>query len=126
VAVAPTQDSKSAPAVQPEPKPAPDAKEADKQGTVKNEAPAKEAKPAKVVTEYAVVLPGYQSKDGAQSELKALQLLGFRIKDAAIVAQEKGGYAIRLAQMKSKGSADDMVESLSRMSFRASVQTVQR
>ena len=126
VAVAPTQDAKSAPAAQPEPKQAPAVKEADKQGTVKNEEPAKEAKPAKVITEYAVVLPGYQSKDGAQSELKALQLLGFRIKDAAIVAEAKGGYSIRLAQMKSKGSAEDMVESLARMSFRASVQTVQR
>lgn len=87
---------------------------------------AKEAKPAKPVTEFAVLLPGYQSKSSAEAEIKALQLLGFRVKDATIVANEGGGYAIRLAQMKSKSSADDMASSLVRMSFRAVVQTVQR
>jgi len=86
----------------------------------------KEARPEKTTTEYAVLLPGYQSKEGAQGELKALQLLGFRTKDATIEADAKGGYAIRLARMKSKESADDMVSSLARMSFRATVQTVQR
>jgi hypothetical protein len=87
---------------------------------------AKEAKPAKVTVEHAVVLLGYSSNESAQAEMKALQLLGFRIKDASIVADPKGGYAIRLAQMKSKDSADAMVEALARMSFRAVVQTVQR
>lgn len=86
-------------------------------------APVKQAKP---VTEFAVILPGYQSKDGAQSELKALQLLGFRVKDATIVSNENGSYSIRLARMKSKNSADEMASSLARMSFRAIVQTVQR
>lgn len=96
---------------------------------VKEEPRAKEVKPAKPVkqvTEFAIVLPGYQSMDGAQSELKALQLLGFRVKDATIVANESGSYSIRLAQMKSKASADEMASSLARMSFRAVVQTVQR
>lgn len=95
----------------------------------KEEKQAKEAKPvkpAKQVTEFAVILPGYQSKDGAQSELKALQLLGFRVKDATIVSNENGSYSIRLAQMKSKSSAEEMATSLARMSFRAVVQTVQR
>ncbi|MEK7314875.1 MAG: SPOR domain-containing protein, partial [Candidatus Eisenbacteria bacterium] len=87
---------------------------------------AKPVKPVKQVTEFAIVLPGYQSMDGAQSELKALQLLGFRVKDATIVANESGSYSIRLAQMKSKASAEEMASSLARMSFRAVVQTVQR
>lgn len=92
----------------------------------KEEPKAKEVKPAKPVTAFAIVLPGYQSMDGAQSELKALQLLGFRVKDATIVANESGSYSIRLAQMKSKASAEEMATSLARMSFRAVVQTVQR
>ena len=84
------------------------------------------AKPVKQVTEFAIVLPGYQSMDGAQSELKALQLGGFRVKDATIVSNDSGSYSIRLAQMKSKASAEEMASSLARMSFRAVVQTVQR
>lgn len=84
------------------------------------------AKPVKQVTEFVIVLPGYQSMDGAQSELKALQLLGFRVKDATIVSNDSGSYSIRLAQMKSKASAEEMASSLARMSFRAVVQTVQR
>ena len=87
---------------------------------------AKAPKPAKVSLEHDVVLLGYSSQSSAQAEMKALQLLGFRTKDAAIVPDPKGGYAIRLAQMKSKDSADDMVANLARMSFRAVVQTVQR
>ncbi|HEU4725960.1 MAG TPA: PorV/PorQ family protein, partial [Candidatus Eisenbacteria bacterium] len=88
--------------------------------------PAKESKPAKPIVEHAVLLLGYSSMESAQSEMKALQLLGFRTKDASIVADPKGGYAIRLAQMKSKDSAEGMVSELARMSFRAVVQTVQR
>ncbi len=86
----------------------------------------KESKPVKVVLEHLVLLLGYSSMESAQSEMKALQLLGFRTKDASIVADPKGGYAIRLAQMKSKDSAEGMVSDLARMSFRAVVQTVQR
>ncbi len=109
------------------PAPAPESAPKAKEERAKpSEKPLKEAKPAKVITEFAVVLPGYQTRDGAQAELKALQLLGFRVKDATIVANEGGSYSIRLAKMKSKNSAEDMVDSLSRMSFRALVQTVQR
>ena len=96
---------------------------------VQEEPKAKEvkaAKPVKQVTEFAIVLPGYQSMDGARSELKALQLLGFRVKDATIALNESGSFSIRLTQMKSKTSADEMATSLARMSFRAVVQTVQR
>jgi cell division septation protein DedD len=72
-------------------------------------------------------MPGYQSQESAQAELKALQLLGFRTKDAEITKDPKGtGYVIVLSTMKSKNSAQDMVENLSRMSFRATVEVVQR
>jgi hypothetical protein len=106
-------------AVAPTPTSAPDVASPQKQTIT-------EAKPAKTVTEFAVLLPGYQSKESAQSEIKALQLLGFRTKDATIVANSGSGYSIRLVQMKSKSSAQEMVSDLSRMSFRAEVQTVQR
>jgi hypothetical protein len=87
-----------------------------------------ESKPAAPApTTYAVVLPGYQSKESAQAELKALALLGFRTKDAQISADEAhGGYIIVLQRTKSKGSADDLAADLSKMSFRATVQLVQR
>lgn len=83
------------------------------------EAP-KPAEPPKPVG-YDVVLPGYASKESAQAELKALELLGFRIKDAQIVQGSSGAYQVMLSRMKSKSSADDMAASLSRMSFRAIV-----
>jgi hypothetical protein len=76
---------------------------------------------------YAVVLPGYSSKESAQAELKALALLGFRTKDAKIQNDSaRGGYVIVLQRTKSKSSADDLVADLSKMSFRAQVQVVQR
>jgi hypothetical protein len=85
------------------------------------------AKPAKAPeTEYVVVLPGYWSKDGAQAELRALELLGFRTKDAVIEKAPQSGYQVRLARMRSKSGADDMASNLGRMSFRAVVQTVDR
>jgi hypothetical protein len=104
--------------------PAPPAKAVAVVEPTKAVAPAKPA--PKVVTEFGVLLPGYQSKGSAQAEIKALQLLGFRTKNAEIIANAGGGYSIRLAQMKSKSSAEDMVSDLSRMSFRAVVETVQR
>jgi hypothetical protein len=76
---------------------------------------------------YAVVLPGFQSKESAQAEIRALELLGFRTKDAQISRDPKrGGYVITLARMKSKGNADEMAASLHRMSFRATVDLVER
>jgi len=76
---------------------------------------------------YAVVLPGFQSKESAQAEVKALQLLGFRTKDAQISRDPKrGGYVITLARMKSKGNAEEMAASLQRMSFTAKVELVER
>lgn len=81
------------------------------------------SKPAKAKDlQYVVILPGYWSKDSAIAELKALELLGFRTKEAQIEKAEGSGFQVRLARMRSKSSADDMAASLSRMSFRASVE----
>jgi len=82
--------------------------------------PAEPAKPAKPIG-YDVVLPNYSSRESAQAELKALQLLGFRVNDAQIVEQPGGGYRVMLARTKSKSNADNMAADLSRMSFRAIV-----
>jgi hypothetical protein len=78
-------------------------------------------------TEYMVLLAGFQSKESAEAEVKALQLLGFKTKDARVEKDPKrGGYRITLARMKSKGSADDMAGELQRMSFRATVEPIQK
>ena len=91
-------------------------------------APAAAAKPAKPRSvEYAVILPGYWTKESAQAELKALELLGFKIKDAQVEKAESGSsYQIRLTTLRSKSNADDMAASLTRMSFRASVEVAER
>jgi cell division protein FtsN len=74
-----------------------------------------------------VLLAGFQSKESAEAEVKALQLLGFKTKDAHIEKDPKrGGYRITLARMKSKGNADEMASELQRMSFRASVEPIQK
>ncbi len=90
------------------------------------EAPAP-AKPAKQrPAEFDVVLPGYSTESSAQAEMKALQLLGFRVKDAIIERTPQNGYRIRLARVRSRNNADDMAASLARMSFRAVVEVAQR
>jgi hypothetical protein len=78
------------------------------------------------LTAYAVTLPGYHSRESAKAELRALELLGFRVKDAEIAPDPMGGYLVRLARMKSKASAEDMAAALLRMSFRAVVELVNR
>ena len=76
---------------------------------------------------YAVVLPGFQTKEGAQGEMKALELLGFQTKHAQISRDPKrGGWMITFARLNSKGNADTMAASLQRMSFRASVELVEQ
>lgn len=85
----------------------------------------KPAEPAKPIG-YDVVLPGYSSRESAMAELKALELLGFRVKDAQIAQSSEGSYQVRLARTKSKSSAEDMAASLARMSFRAIVVTAMR
>jgi len=90
-------------------------------------APIPEASIPAPATEYAVVLPGFTSKESAQAEIRALELLGFRTKDAQIARDPKrGGYLITLTRMKSKGKPEDMASSLQRMSFRATVDLAQK
>ncbi len=114
VAIAPALPAPPPPAASPAPAP---------QAEVALEAPPKPAAPS----EYSVVLPGFSSKESAQAEIKALDLLGFRTKDARIDKDPKrGGYVITLMRMKSKGKADEMASDLQRMSFRAMVEVTQR
>ena len=83
--------------------------------------------PAEALSDFVIVLPGFSSKETAQAEIKALDLLGFRTKDARIEKDpRRGGYQITLTRMKSKGKADEMASSLQRMSFRAIVDLAQK
>ncbi len=90
--------------------------------------PAETSKPAPAVaSEYLVVLPWFQSKETAEAEVKALELLGFKTKNARISKDPKrGGYVITLERMKSKESASELAAALSRMSFRATVDVAQK
>jgi len=93
--------------------------------------PAASAPPAAAHTaafsDFVIVLPGFSSKETAQAEIKALDLLGFRTKDARIERDaRRGGYSITLTRMNSKGKADEMAASLQRMSFRAVVDLAQK
>jgi len=91
-------------------------------------APQPAPPPAKTgPTQYAVVLPSYESKESAQAEVKALELLGFKIKDVQIQTDTKrGGYLISFARMKDRQSAEETAQDLQRMSFRAMVEVVER
>lgn len=83
-------------------------------------------KPASKGSLYDVVLGIYQTEAAAQSELKALDILGFSVKDAKITALGDGGYRLSLARFGSKKSADDLASSLTKMSFQPRVEMVQR
>jgi hypothetical protein len=122
-AAAPVAESKKA-ATPPPPSEAP--AQAAAAAPVKD-AEAREAAPKAAPAEYVVVLPGYPSKDSAQAEMKALELLGFKTKNAQIVKDPKrSGYSITFTRLKSKGNAQDVASDLNRMSFRALVEVVQR
>jgi hypothetical protein len=127
-----TSVKSSAPATQAAPKVEEAPKASQEAPAEKAAAPAAvtaktEAAPAPTVTEYLVVLPGYPSKDSAEAEMKALELLGFKTKNAQIVKDPKrSGWKIAFSRLKSKGSAEDMASDLQRMSFRALVEVTQR
>ncbi|HYQ96590.1 MAG TPA: hypothetical protein VER38_06225, partial [Candidatus Eisenbacteria bacterium] len=111
IAPPPTEPVPAAPPkAQPEPQPAPAAP-----------APAKRPAP----DTFEVVLGKYQSEASARAELKALQILGFSVKDARITALPGQGYRLALARLNSKKSANDLAASLSRLSFTASVEIAQ-
>ena len=119
-----------APAAKPEVEaPKPQAAPPTPAPAVASQAPAKEPEaktaPAAEVT-YLVVLPGYPSKESAQAEMKALELLGFRTKDAQIAKDPRGGFRIAFSKLKNKGSAQEVASDLQRMSFRAVVEVAQK
>ncbi len=127
VAMAPAPMSTPPPAIQTPQAAAPTPQQAAPQQVAPQEAPPKVETPKPVAVDYLVTLPGFSSKESAEAEIKALQLLGFKTKDAKIAQDPKrGGYRITLARMKSKGNANDMAVELQRMSFRAMVETVER
>ncbi len=76
--------------------------------------------------QYDVVLGVFQSEESARSELKALEILGFSVKDARVESTTGGGYRLSLARFGSKKSADNLAASLARMSFQPRVEVVQR
>ncbi len=88
---------------------------------------APQAAPQKVLPEqYEVVLGSYQSEASAQSELKALRILGFSLKDAVAVAMPGGGYRLTLVRFNSRKSADELAASLVALSFTPRVEIARR
>ncbi|MBI4363993.1 MAG: PorV/PorQ family protein [Candidatus Latescibacteria bacterium] len=75
---------------------------------------------------YEVVLGNYQSEQSAYSELKALQILGFSTKDAKVTLVPGEGYRLSLARLSSKKSANELAESLSKLSFQPRVEVANR
>ncbi len=111
-----------APAPAAAPKPAPAAKPAAA-ATALAQAPVPVAKSSPV---YEVVLGRYQSQESAQSELKALQILGFNVKDARLTFVAGEGYRLCLARLGSRKSADDLASSLEKLSFQPKVEVANR
>jgi len=85
-------------------------------------APAQRALPE----QYEVVLGSYQSEASAQSELKALRILGFSLKDAMVVLLPGGGYRLSLVRFNSRKSADELAASLIALSFTPRVEITRR
>jgi len=75
---------------------------------------------------YEVVLGSYQSEASAQSELKALRILGFSLKDARTVLMPGGGYRLSLVRFNSRKSADELAASLIALSFTPRVEIARR
>jgi cell division septation protein DedD len=121
-APAPAVASKPAASAPAAPQPAPAVTEPTK--AVAQVPPAPKAASKGVL--YDVVLGSFQSEEGARSELKALEILGFQVKDAKIAPLPGGGYRLSLARFGSKKSADGLASSLTRMSFQPRVEMVQR
>jgi cell division protein FtsN len=76
--------------------------------------------------QYEVVLGSYQTESSAQSELKALRILGFSLKDATITQIPGAGYQLTLARLNSKKSADELAASLVALSFAPRVEIARR
>ena len=114
---APKQIASSAPAPAPPPASPPAA------------TPAPEPAPAPKAPEkeyYEVVLGSYQTEQSAQSELKALQILGFAVKDAVITIVPGKGYRLSLARYENRKPADQFAAALIKMSFTPRVEVTSR
>jgi hypothetical protein len=75
---------------------------------------------------YEVVLGNYQTESNAQSELKALRILGFSMKEAIVQFVPGTGYRLSLVRFNSRKSADELVTSLNRLSFTPRVEIARR
>jgi hypothetical protein len=76
--------------------------------------------------QYEVVLGNYQSETSAQSELKALRILGFALKDAKVTAVPGSGYRLSLVRLSSRKSANDLAASLVALSFSPHIEIARR
>src|SRR5882672_1168556 len=108
----------AAPAVQPPPAAAPAPAPETHVPAPAPKAPEKEV--------YEVVLGNYQTEQSAQSELKALQILGFAVKDAIITVVPGKGYRLSLARYETRKPADQFAASLMKMSFTPRVEVTSR
>lgn len=89
-------------------------------------APAPPPAPKPMPNQYEVVLGNYQSEASAQSELKALQILGFSVKNATVAFVPGAGYRLALARLNSRKSADELAASLAALSFTPHVEIARR
>ncbi|HEY2923579.1 MAG TPA: SPOR domain-containing protein, partial [Candidatus Eisenbacteria bacterium] len=62
----------------------------------------------------------------AQSELKALRILGFSLREATVTSAPGGGYRLSLVRFNSRKSADELAESLIKLSFAPRVEVARR
>lgn len=119
------------PEVKAEPAPAPKPVETIVRATEQKEvapppaAPKVAPKPS-APEQYEVVLGSYQSETSAQSELKALRILGFQLKDAVVVQGPNGGYMLSLARLNSRAKADELARNLVALSFSPRVELAHR
>ena len=111
VAESPPPSIAAAPAPKTEAGPAPKAE------APKATPPEPEPKPAPEREVYEVVLGSYQTEQSAESELKALRILGFAVKDAIITFEPGKGYRLSLVRYDSRKPADQFAASLAKMSF---------
>jgi len=90
--------------------------------------PPPEATPAPAPEKelYEVVLGRYQTEQSAESELKALRILGFAVKDAIITLVPGKGYRLSLVRYASRRAADQFAASLIKMSFTPRVEVTSR
>ena len=76
--------------------------------------------------QYEVVLGSYQTEAAAQSELKALRILGFSLKDAVVTQVPGSGYRLSLVRTNTRKSADQLAASLVALSFAPRVEVAHR